>query len=305
MSVAITINGVSYDQPNQGTPEPWGDDQAAIIVALAASTLQKSGGTFTLTAEVDFGATYGLKTQYYKTRSSNLADAGQFRLANSDKISWRNAANSGNLDLDVNGSDHLLFNGVQLDTGGDVAGPGSSTDNAIARFDSTTGKIIQNSSVTVDDSGNVTTSGKVSAVNIGAWTSFTPTGSWTTNTTYTGYYRRIGQNLEIRYNLALSGAPDAVDLTLTIPSSLHIDTTATLGTSVAIPLGSGTAYDSGTDIFPLIATYNSTTSVLIKDMIQSVVIPVRTSNVSSTVPFSFGSGDSIQVLLNVPILEYA
>lgn len=34
---------------------------------------------------------------------------------------------------------------------GDVAGPGSSTDNAVARFDSTTGKIIQNSNLTVPD----------------------------------------------------------------------------------------------------------------------------------------------------------
>ena len=39
--------------------------------------------------------------------------------------------------------------------GGDVTGPASSTDNAIARFDSTTGKIIQNSTVTVDDNGNI------------------------------------------------------------------------------------------------------------------------------------------------------
>lgn len=39
--------------------------------------------------------------------------------------------------------------------GGDVYGPASSTDNAIVRFDSTTGKIIQNSSVTIDDAGNI------------------------------------------------------------------------------------------------------------------------------------------------------
>lgn len=45
---------------------------------------------------------------------------------------------------------------------GDVTGPASSTDNAIARFDSTTGKIIQNSAVTIaDTSGNITTSGTV------------------------------------------------------------------------------------------------------------------------------------------------
>lgn len=34
---------------------------------------------------------------------------------------------------------------------GDVVGPSSATDNAIARFDTTTGKLIQNSGVTIDD----------------------------------------------------------------------------------------------------------------------------------------------------------
>lgn len=44
--------------------------------------------------------------------------------------------------------------------GGDVTGPGSATDNAIARFDLTTGKIIQNSVVTVaDTTGTMITSG--------------------------------------------------------------------------------------------------------------------------------------------------
>lgn len=39
---------------------------------------------------------------------------------------------------------------------GDVIGPSSATDNAITRYDGTTGKLIQNSTVTLDDSGNVT-----------------------------------------------------------------------------------------------------------------------------------------------------
>jgi hypothetical protein len=37
-----------------------------------------------------------------------------------------------------------------------VVGPSSATDNAVARFDATTGKLIQNSVVIIDDSGNVT-----------------------------------------------------------------------------------------------------------------------------------------------------
>jgi hypothetical protein len=38
---------------------------------------------------------------------------------------------------------------------GDVVGPGSSTDNAVARFDGTTGKILQNSGILIDDSDNI------------------------------------------------------------------------------------------------------------------------------------------------------
>ncbi|MHC4302674.1 MAG: hypothetical protein ACYS7Y_35895, partial [Planctomycetota bacterium] len=45
--------------------------------------------------------------------------------------------------------------------GGDVTGPASSTDNAITRFDGVTGKLIQNSSASIDDSGNLTTTGTV------------------------------------------------------------------------------------------------------------------------------------------------
>ena len=44
---------------------------------------------------------------------------------------------------------------VQTQFDGKIAGPASATDNAIARFDGTTGKITQNSAVVIDDSGRV------------------------------------------------------------------------------------------------------------------------------------------------------
>jgi len=40
--------------------------------------------------------------------------------------------------------------------GGDVVGPASATDNAVARYDTTTGKLIQNSLVIIGDTGSVT-----------------------------------------------------------------------------------------------------------------------------------------------------
>ena len=49
-------------------------------------------------------------------------------------------------------------------TGGDVVGPASSTDNAITRFDTTTGKLIQNSVVTIDDSGNISGANSISTI---------------------------------------------------------------------------------------------------------------------------------------------
>jgi hypothetical protein len=66
-------------------------------------------------------------------------------------------------------------------TPGDVSGPASSTDNALAKFDGTTGKIIQNSSITLSDAGalqnvnevnfDVTPSGVVGGAGSLSWNS--------------------------------------------------------------------------------------------------------------------------------------
>lgn len=42
---------------------------------------------------------------------------------------------------------------------GDVVGPNSATDNALTRFDGTTGKLVQNSNATLDDDGNLSLGG--------------------------------------------------------------------------------------------------------------------------------------------------
>ena len=60
------------------------------------------------------------------------------------------------------------------DGAGDVVGPASATDNAIARYDSTTGKLLQNSGATIDDSGNLTAN-NISGTNTGDQTSVSGT----------------------------------------------------------------------------------------------------------------------------------
>lgn len=76
------------------------------------------------------------------------------------------AGNLADGELAINTNDGRLFykdnTGVvqiiasKTGASGDVVGPASATDNAIARFDLTTGKIIQNSGVTIDDNNNLT-----------------------------------------------------------------------------------------------------------------------------------------------------
>lgn len=51
---------------------------------------------------------------------------------------------------------------------GDVVGPGSATDNALVRFDSTTGKLIQNGVITEDDTGNLSITASVSGASLSA-----------------------------------------------------------------------------------------------------------------------------------------
>jgi hypothetical protein len=59
-----------------------------------------------------------------------------------------------------NGGKYLTTNGTTsswgtVAGGGDVVGPASGTDNAIVRFDTGTGKLVQNSSVTISDGGEI------------------------------------------------------------------------------------------------------------------------------------------------------
>lgn len=53
----------------------------------------------------------------------------------------------------------LLYNGLSATPSNVVNGPSSSTDNTLARWDSTTGKVLQDGKTVEDDNGNVTVNG--------------------------------------------------------------------------------------------------------------------------------------------------
>lgn len=148
MTIALVINGITFNYPEEDD-EDWGPEATDWAAAVTSGMLQKAGGTFTLTADADFGANFGLKSLYYKTRTADLSSTGQFRLAKTDTISWRNNANGADLPLGIDALDRLVYNGVVIgvSTSGDVVGPASATANAIALFDSTTGKLIKDGGI--------------------------------------------------------------------------------------------------------------------------------------------------------------
>lgn len=129
-SVTVTVNGSNHTIP-QTNERGWGNAVTAWIQAISQYTLQPTGGAFSLTADADFGSSYGLKTNYLSTRTANPSGAGLMRLAKTDYIGWRNNANSGNLLLAIDSSDNLTFNGVIIPT----PSSGSFADNGFFLYD--------------------------------------------------------------------------------------------------------------------------------------------------------------------------
>jgi uncharacterized delta-60 repeat protein len=57
--------------------------------------------------------------------------------------------------MTTDGFGALTFTTISAGGGGDMVGPAGATDNAVARFDTTTGKLVQDSGVLIDDSNNI------------------------------------------------------------------------------------------------------------------------------------------------------
>jgi len=512
MSVSVSVNGSSYTIP-QNRETGWGTNVTSWIVAVSSSTLQKSGGSFTLTGEVDFGASFGLKASYVKSRATNPSAAGVFRLGNTETVSWRNAANSADLALTVSSGNALTFNGnvipgggaaltasqvvvtdgsglltteanlakakggtgydlttqpielpeiatpstpasgfgrvyfktdgqlYQLNDGGvetqvgsgsgninyvlngtfDVgvvgwatyadaagvapvngtggsptvtftqttssplagAGSGLFTKDAANRqgegvsydftissadqgkmlhvqfdytvasgtyadggmrvylYDITNSVVIEPVPVTILNSSNAQTwtgefqtainstsyrliwhvaSTSTSAYTLkfdrvivapntysyGAtvtdWTAFTPTGSWSTNTTYTGFYRRVGDSAQVQFKIALAGAPTSATLTVNLPSGLVIDTAKMADTTASreIPGSAGSISDTGSTVYPGTVGYSSTTAVAPQYISVSGAL-TNIGAVTQAAPFTFGNTDTLEFSYTVPI----
>jgi hypothetical protein len=129
--------------------------------------------------------------------------------------------------------------------GGDVVGPASATDNAIARFDSTTGKLLQNSVVTIGDTGAAT-----GFTTLSASTSVTTPIVQATNsaglalknasgTTQMSMGAGGGDNMSINVSTNLNGTNAQIDISPTGTGHVHIKPSGTGAVEIA-PTSAGT-----------------------------------------------------------------
>lgn len=130
------------------------------------------------------------------------------------------------------------------------------------------------------------------------WVSYTPSGTWTTNTTYTGRWRRVGDTAEVDIGLTLSGAPNATTLYVNfLPPGLAIDTSKMSVAASYIRMG----YADGTKMpsaYNLKALFVNSTSVLLG---YQSLLDASESVVTATAPTTWTSGSIIHLRLSFPL----
>lgn len=142
-TVSLSTSGnTSVTLPTTGTLATLAGSET-----LTNKTINGSSNTLTVLAGSQLSGQVPLASG---GTGANLSDPGADRILfwddSNSTVDWLTVGTG----LSISGTTITATGGT-----GDVVGPASSTDNAIARFDLTTGKIIQDSLVTINDSGDI------------------------------------------------------------------------------------------------------------------------------------------------------
>lgn len=130
---------------------------------------------------------------------------------------------------------------------------------------------------------------------------FTPTGSWTTNTTYTGKWWRSGDRAYFDILVSLAGAPNSTELTVNLPFT--IDTAKmTLGNTGdwfgdVMILDGGVGWSWGKLRFG--------TSTRVDVYYNNAFMPSGFAAVTQIAPITFANADNVRLLFSVPISGWA
>jgi len=150
--------GISYDNTT-GVITNAAPDQTVSITGAGTSVVTGTYPNFTVTSNDAF---VGTVTSVAATAGTGISVTGS-PITSSGTLNITNTAPdqtvvlTAGTGISTSGTyPNFTITNTSPSLGGDVVGPASATDNAVARYDSTTGKLIQNSLVIIDDTGSVT-----------------------------------------------------------------------------------------------------------------------------------------------------
>lgn len=304
---AIYANTVAASTPEVS---PGGSPNVAFTFATSALSPLRQSYSGVITKDNNNRQGYGIRTNSFNIDSADI-----------------NKKLTINFDFDATNANYVSGDiGIYISDGTNIISPSvvnlpSGKGSFVAQFvstSSTTYRLIFHVTTTNASSYSI----KIDNIFVGPQTmvvspaisdyqTYTPTGSWSTNTTYSGRWKRVGDVLQGRVSIGLSGAPTSASLTFTqaqlLPNNWTIDTTklplystsAASGLVYSWNVGTWNSVDAGSNNYSGTVMYDSSSAIF---RVMTSASP--TAAVSQSSPFTYGSTDSIDIVFFVPISNW-
>ena len=163
---------------------------------------------------------------------------------------------TGNLPTNETYWNLMAAQGATGEGSGDVAGPDGATDNAVVRYDLTTGKLIQNSLVTIDDSGSV---------NIPSGQQYLVNGSPVSGYSDEQAQDAVGTILTDSTEIDFTYTDETPSITAALKSASIDETKLDTSVNASLDLADSAVQGPASATANGIAVFDSTTGKLIKD----------------------------------------
>lgn len=185
-----------------------------------------------------------------------------------------------------------------------TCGASDTAIDAVIAYSGTAANLVE---ITMDEV-KISPQSVIQAPIVTEWQQFTDGcgGDWVSGATYTCYFKRTGDSIDLEYQIDISGGVTATSLTVDLPTGLTIDTSKKPVTNSWSFEGGGVAQDTGATQFRAIASYKSINDLYVNYILNNTGTSITTARIDATAPVTWGSTDLITLkVLNIPITEFA